>query len=152
MPGSQITTIVASIATLLDAVTGVQRVYTYEPIVTNPGDIVTIMGGSQALDYWTVRPEISRPQRLVGFQMEVDHIVRFRHYYDMGAVATSTAALDTIVQAVMNAFNNTFSLVPQAEITGPVEVTWPEPWQLGGTFIVHRTEYRLPVHELYETQ
>ena len=152
MPGSQITTIVTNIATTLDGVTGVQRVYTYELVALAPGSIPTTMGGSQAIDFWVVRPEISRPTRLQGYQIEVDHTILFRHYYTAGDTSVTTPALDTIILAVMDKFNNTFAVVPQAEMTGPIEVTWPVLWMLAETFLVWKTEYRLIAKELYVVQ
>ena len=152
MPGSQITTILTNIATELDGVTGVQRVYTYEPVALAPGSIPTTMGGSQAIDFWAVIPETSRPTRLQGYQMEEDHTIIFRHYYTAGDTSVTTAALRTIVLAVKDKFNNTFAIVPQAEMTGPIEVTWPVLWMLAETFLTFKTEYRLPVKELYITQ
>jgi hypothetical protein len=152
VPGSQITTIVTNIATTLDSVTGVQRVYTYEVVPLAPGSIPTTMGGSQAIDFWTVRPETTRPNRLQGYQIELDHVVLFRHYYTAGDTSLTTSAVDTIVLAVLDKFNNTFAITPQAEMTGPPEITWPVLWMLAETFLTWRTEYRLPVRELYVVQ
>lgn len=152
MAGSQITTIVTNIATTLDSVTGVQRVYTYEPTALAPGSIPTTMGGSQAVDFWVVRPEISRPTRLQGYQIEVDHTILFRHYYTAGDTSVTTAALDTIILAVLDKFNSVFSVVTQAEMTGPPEVTWPVLWMLAETFLVWKSEIRIPVKELYVIQ
>lgn len=152
MPGSQITTILTNIATTLDSVTGVQRVYTYEPAILAPGNIPAILGGSQALDYWTVRPETTQPRRLTGYQVELDHVILMTHYYNAGDTSITEPLLDPIVVAVMDKFVNTFAVVPQAEMTGPPEVTWPMLWRLGETFVVWKTEFRLPVKELYTVQ
>ena len=99
-----------------------------------------------------VRPELSRPARLQGYQIEVDHTILFRHYYTAGDTSLTTSAVDTIVLAVLDKFNNTFAIVPQAEMTGPPEVTWPVLWMLAETFLVWRTEIRVPIKELYVIQ
>ena len=152
MPGSQITTILTNIATELDSVAGVQRVYKYELVALAPGSIPATMGGSQAIDFWSVLPETTRPRRLQGYQHEVDHTILFRHYYTVGDAAVTTPLLQTIVLAVLDKFTNTFAIVPQAEMTGPPEITWPVLWMIAETFLVHKTEYRLPVKELYVVQ
>lgn len=152
MPGSLITTILATLATTLDAVTGVQRVHAYEPIATAPADIVAIMGGSQAVDYWSIKPETTRTTRLAGYQQEIDHVILITHYYTVSDVTVTTPLLHVIILAVMNALNAVFSIAPQAERSGPVEVTWPVYWMIGGSFLVHKTEYRYPVKELVVIQ
>jgi len=152
MAGSQITTILTNVATVLASVTGVQRVHPYEPVATKPENVVAIMGGSQAVDYWSLIPETTRPHRLQGFQMEVDHVLLFQHYYEVGDTTISTPAVRTIVLAVLDKFNNTFAIVPQAEMTGPIDVDWPTVWRLADIFLVHKTVYRLPVKELYVVQ
>ena len=152
MAGSQITTIVANIATELDSVTGVQRVYKYELVALAPGSIPATMGSNQAIDFWIVRAELSRPRRLQGYQIEVDHTILFRHYYTVGDPSVTTPLLDTIILAVLDKFNNTFAIVPQAEMTGPPEIVWSVLWMLADTFLVHKTEIRLPIHELYVVQ
>lgn len=155
MPGSLITTILTNLATTLDSVTGVQRVYTYEPVAITPGQIPTVMGSNQAIDFWTVRVAGSRPIRLVGYQMEWDHVVRFLHYYTVGDASVTAPLLDTIILAVLNAFSTVFSITPQAETTGPLEVPeeeWARYFMLADTFLVYRTMYRLPVKELFIAQ
>ena len=152
MAGSQIGVIVAAIAATLRTIAGVQRVYTYEPVVLSPGTIPAVMGSSQAVDYWTVRPETTRPTRLVGYQMEFDHIILFRHSRTAGDVSVTIPVLDGLILTVLNTFSTVFSITPQAEMTGPLEVTWPVLWMVGETFLVHRTEYRLPVTELLSVQ
>ena len=152
MAESQILTILAAILPILDAVTGVQRVYNYEPLAVKPENIVTIMGGSQAIDYWSVTPETTDPQRFQGYQMEFNHVMVFRHYYEVGDAAISTPAVRTIALAVLNRFSTVFSIAPQAEMTGPLQIIWPIYWTLADTFTVHKTEYRLPLKELIVVQ
>jgi len=152
MAGSQLSAIVASLVALLAAVPGIQRVYAYEPWVVPGEQIPTIMGTSQAIDYWTVRPETSNPRRLQGFQTENAHSLLLRHYVTAGDTAVTTAVEDARILSVCDLLVNTFSLVPQAEMTGPPEITWPHLFVLAETFLVLRTEIRLPVQELYLAQ
>ena len=153
MPGSQLhPTILDALAVLLDAVTGVQRVYTYQPIAVAPGQIPTVMGSNQAIDFWSVVPESSESTRLTGYQHETNHVVLFQHSYTIGDSSVTTPLLRVILQAVFDKFTNTFAIVPQAEMTGPPALTWPVPWMLAESFLVWRTEFRLPVKELYTTQ
>lgn len=155
MAGSQIIAILASLATTLDAVAGVQRVYLHEQVVLAAGNIPATMGGSQAIDYWTVRVSGSHPRRLAGYQMEWDHVVRFHHYYTVGDPSVTTPLLDTIIVAVLNAFSTVFSIAPQAETTGPLAVPeeeWGRYVMLADTFLVYRTMYLLPIKELFVAQ
>src|SRR5215831_19113277 len=150
---SQITTILGKLVTLLDAVAGVQRVYAYEPFVTAPAQYNSTMGGSQAVDYWTVRPASSEPVRQVGYQMEFHHIVAFRHYFSVGYVTQTTPTVDSLIMHVLNAFSTTFSVTPEAEMTGPLAVVeWAQFFILGGSELVYRTVSHLPVQELVVTQ
>ena len=152
MAGSQIIAIVNSLATTLDAVTGVQRVYKYEIAVLQAGNIPTILGGSQAVDYWTIRPESTEPVRFAGYQMELNHIVTFRHYYTIGDASVTEPLLDVIIVAVFDRFSTVFAIAPQAEVTGPLVIEWPVPRMIGETFLVWLTTYRLPVRELIVVQ
>ena len=152
MPGSQLPTILATIATTLDAITGVQRVHTTEPVWLTPESMPASVGTSQAIDYWTVGPETTQPVRLVGYQYDIEHIIVFRHFYSVGDSTVSTPVLRALIIAVLDAFNNVFSVAPQAEVTGPLSVIWPVLWSLSVPLPVWKTEYRLPVKEYYATQ
>ena len=150
---SQLTVILGKLVTLLDAVSGVQRVYAYEPFVTAPAQYTSTMGGSQAVDYWTVRPATSEPARQVGYQMEFHHIVAFRHYLSVGAVDQTTPTVDQVALAVLNRFSTVFAITPEAEMTGPLRaVEWAEFFMLGGGELVYRSVFHLPVQELVVTQ
>src|SRR5262249_6815590 len=100
-----------------------------------------------------VRPQSSRPLRLVGYQMEFNHVVVFRHYYTVGSSSGTTATVDALTLAVLNKFSTVFSITPQAEMTGPLEVDqWMEFFLVAGTELVYRTVYHLPVKELIVVQ
>jgi hypothetical protein len=149
---TQIRAIVQAVATILAGIPGVQRVTTYEPVAKRGETLSQAIGPSGDVHYWIVRQESTRTVRQVGYTVEYHHVVVLRGWIEVGDESASTPVVDALVEAVQQRFDLVFSIDDLAEMTGPLEVTWPVLYMLAETFLVYRIELRLPVQELVTVQ
>lgn len=143
--------IVAFVQTTLEGIPGIGLVHPFQPVMTDAGQIPSLMGTPGDIRFWSISRESTSENRLSNHETERHHILVIRGYLEVGDPSVSEPLFQALIEAIMLTFRGIYQIGTSgidAEIAGPLDTTQIGRRILGQTILVHYCECRLAAHEL----
>lgn len=143
-------TVRAKIKTMLEAVTGIGKVYGYRRWANDDGDFISLFKDTTSgrILGWMISREKCAAEYLDNAEEEATHGYLLQGYMGLKDADQTEILFNALIELVRAKFRLDFSLGDTAEQAGPVSVDLIET-RVFGNVLCHCAELRLPVKELF---